>query len=171
VFIGGINAAGESITLTRSDTAIFVELDWVPAALLQAEDRVHRSGQYDHCHIIHLIARTPAGMGNLDEWMIDVLGFKMNRIRAVLEEDSSNLVAAEGSAMKEVIQILLEARQVPRERQKSREVRRRGRPAMPDDERARRRARSKAAWREANPEKQRAYQQRWRKKKLTNGTQ
>lgn len=45
VFLGSIGAAGEALTLTRADTCVFVEFDWVPAAMLQAEDRGHRIGQ------------------------------------------------------------------------------------------------------------------------------
>lgn len=92
VFIGGINAAGESITLTRADTVIFVELDWVPAALLQAEDRIHRVGQRSNCQVIQLVARLP-GSDNLDEMMVDIIGSKIARIGTVLDEDTTNIIA------------------------------------------------------------------------------
>ena len=92
VLIGGINAAGEAVTLTRADTVIFVELDWVPAALLQAEDRIHRVGQASNCQVIQLIARMPGD--NLDEMMVGLLGKKMAVIGAVLDEDASNVIAA-----------------------------------------------------------------------------
>jgi len=92
VFIGGINAAGEAITLTRADTVIFVELDWVPAALLQAEDRIHRVGQVSNCQIVQVIARIEHGV-NLDEMMIDLIGSKMTRIGTVLDESTANIIA------------------------------------------------------------------------------
>ena len=41
---GSANAAGEALTLTHADTCIFVEMDWVPAAMHQAEDLGHRAG-------------------------------------------------------------------------------------------------------------------------------
>ena len=91
VFIGGINAAGEGITLTRADTVIFVELDWVPAALMQAEDRIHRVGQRKNCQIIQMIAKTDGK--NLDEMMIDLLGSKLLCIGNVLSESTSNIVS------------------------------------------------------------------------------
>lgn len=94
VLIGGINAAGEAITLTRADTVIFVELDWVPAALLQAEDRIHRVGQKNACQIIHAVAKL-AGE-NLDELMIDILGSKLNVIGQVLGEGGDNIIAGTG---------------------------------------------------------------------------
>ena len=71
VFLGGILAAGEAITLTRADTVIFAELAWVPGHLVQAEDRGHRAGQTaPKYHIIHLVAdiipsepaKKPAGL-------------------------------------------------------------------------------------------------------------
>ncbi|MCK6382880.1 MAG: DEAD/DEAH box helicase [Rhodocyclaceae bacterium] len=94
VIIGGINAAGEAITLTRADTVIFIELDWVPAALLQAEDRIHRVGQKNACQIVHAVAKL-AGE-NLDELMIDTLGSKLSTIGQVLGEDGGNIVAGAG---------------------------------------------------------------------------
>lgn len=92
VVIGGIYAAGEAITLTRADTAIFVELDWVPAALLQAEDRIHRVGQTSNCQVIQVVARMLGE--NLDEMMVGLLGKKMAVIGALLDEDASNIVGS-----------------------------------------------------------------------------
>ncbi len=92
VFIGGINAAGEAITLTRADTVIFVELDWVPAALLQAEDRIHRVGQRSNCQVIQLVARLP-DEENLDGMMIGLIGSKIARIGMVLGEDTDNIIS------------------------------------------------------------------------------
>lgn len=51
-----IAKGGVGLTLTRADTAIFVERDWVPAVNSQAEDRLHRIGQESHVTIITLEA-------------------------------------------------------------------------------------------------------------------
>jgi hypothetical protein len=111
VFIGGIQSVGEAITLTRSDTVIFSELDWVPAALMQAEDRVHRIGQKRNCQIIHLIARLKGE--NLDEDMIDIIGSKLERIGNVLDEDTGNLVLGEGELKNTILDKLLGRSQTP----------------------------------------------------------
>jgi SWI/SNF-related matrix-associated actin-dependent regulator 1 of chromatin subfamily A len=55
IFIGGLRAAGSGITLTRANTAVFVEIDWVPATMSQAEDRLCRIGQKKMVHVIHLV--------------------------------------------------------------------------------------------------------------------
>jgi hypothetical protein len=109
VFIGGINAAGESIDLTRSDSVVFVELDWTPAALVQAEDRIHRMGQRRNCQIFQLIARLEDddSSENLDETMIQILGSKMRQIGLVLDEDENNVVVESVGTRAEVVSNLL----------------------------------------------------------------
>lgn len=55
VFIGGIIPAGVGITLTASAHVIFIEADWVPGNVSQAEDRCHRIGQKDNVLVQHLV--------------------------------------------------------------------------------------------------------------------
>ena len=97
VFIGGINSTGEAITLTRADTVIFIELDWVPAAMLQAEDRIHRVGQKNNCHIIQLVAKLPLE-DNLDEMMVELLNYKSDRINFILDEEYKELIAGKSQS-------------------------------------------------------------------------
>lgn len=56
VLVAQIVAAGVGLTLTRSSDVLFVETDWTPAGVVQAEDRVHRIGQTASVQITTLIA-------------------------------------------------------------------------------------------------------------------
>ena len=52
IFIGGLKAAGPGINLFRASTVIFVEGDWNPSVMLQAEDRLCRIGQKKMVHVL-----------------------------------------------------------------------------------------------------------------------
>lgn len=56
VLVCSIIAAGFGLTLTRSSDAIFIEQDWTPAQISQAEDRISRIGQLNPCMITTLYA-------------------------------------------------------------------------------------------------------------------
>jgi SWI/SNF-related matrix-associated actin-dependent regulator 1 of chromatin subfamily A len=68
LFIGNMDAAGTSITLTVSDTVVFAELPWVPDLMIQAEDRCHRIGQKNAVSIYYLVLAK-----SLDSRMLDVV--------------------------------------------------------------------------------------------------
>jgi SWI/SNF-related matrix-associated actin-dependent regulator 1 of chromatin subfamily A len=56
VLIAQITAAGVGLTLTRAQDALFVETEWTPALVTQAEDRIHRITQASPVTITTLIA-------------------------------------------------------------------------------------------------------------------
>jgi hypothetical protein len=78
--IASIYAAGTAITLTRAHDELFVELDWTPAMIVQAENRCYRYGQTEPVRITTLIAQ-----GTLDEHVQRVLSRKI----AFLEKNLS----------------------------------------------------------------------------------
>jgi SWI/SNF-related matrix-associated actin-dependent regulator 1 of chromatin subfamily A len=65
VIILSIHAAGVGLTLTAASHEVFVELDWTPAIVTQAEDRAHRIGQSKSVLVQHLVVK-----GSLDDEMI-----------------------------------------------------------------------------------------------------
>lgn len=80
IFMGTIAAGGEGITLTASDTVIFLDRSWKPSKNRQAEDRVHRIGQTNAVQIIDIMARDTVDLGRRQrinmkwEWIQEILG-------------------------------------------------------------------------------------------------
>lgn len=75
-----IKAGGVGFTLTHSHHALFVDLEWTPAANSQAEDRICRIGQEKGCIIKVLVAPD-----TLDELVADLLRAKQEIIEKTVE--------------------------------------------------------------------------------------
>lgn len=86
VFIGTIKT-GVGYTITRTATMFFVELDWVPGNVSQAEDRIHRIGQVDSVLIQHLVAD-----GSIDARMAQTLVDKQDVIDRALDVDGDTVL-------------------------------------------------------------------------------
>lgn len=81
VIILNILAGGVGHTLTRASDVAFLEGDWVPSNLLQAEDRVHRIGQTaDRIRVFYLLAD-----GSLDARIAQSSKMKEDNISAILD--------------------------------------------------------------------------------------
>lgn len=82
VFIGNIMAAGVGITLTAAWHVVFVELDWVPGNMSQAEDRCNRIGQRNSVLCEHLVIQ-----GSIAATMAKRLVSKQNVIDSALDRE------------------------------------------------------------------------------------
>jgi len=80
LFVGNFHAAGEAITLTAASHVCFVELDWVPGVLQQAEDRCHRIGQRFPVNIWYLLAKD-----TVDDLLAEKVIFKHGVVSQVLD--------------------------------------------------------------------------------------
>jgi hypothetical protein len=79
VFVGSIRAAGVGLTLTAASQVLFLELDWSPAVMSQAEDRCHRIGQAGNVLVTYLVFQ-----GTLDEKIAEMLVSKQSTINRIL---------------------------------------------------------------------------------------
>ena len=79
IFVCTTRSAGQGITLTAASAVVFVEFDWSPAVMAQAEDRVHRIGQHLPVTVQYLFLT-----GTLDEHVCRVLARKLEHTRSVL---------------------------------------------------------------------------------------
>lgn len=84
VFVGSLRAAGLGITLTAASVVVFVELDWTPAQMMQAEDRLHRIGQVNPVLVQHLVID-----GSIDSKMAKILIDKQAMMDAALDGGSA----------------------------------------------------------------------------------
>jgi SWI/SNF-related matrix-associated actin-dependent regulator 1 of chromatin subfamily A len=83
VFLGNIKAAGVGIDLSHCSHVVFVELDWVPANVTQAEDRAWRIGTSTSVLVQHLVLS-----GSLDAVLARVLIAKQAVLNQVLKQKS-----------------------------------------------------------------------------------
>jgi len=79
VFIGSIRTAGLGLTLTAASRVVFLELDWSPGVMAQAEDRCHRVGQQDSVRIQYYVFKD-----TIDEWIAKSLLYKQSNIEQIL---------------------------------------------------------------------------------------
>lgn len=132
VIVCSLSAARTAITLTAAKRALIVELDWSPAGLEQAEDRVHRIGQAGQVTITYLHATD-----TLDDRMLSILDRKRAVIGKIAAGDAPFGYKPDGT---------------PRLRPAGP-----GRRPLDATTRAERRKASKAKWQAANPERTRSY--------------
>lgn len=80
-----IKAGGVGITLTKAWKAIFVDLDWVPGANQQAEDRICRIGQTSNkVEIVRMVSDHP-----LDVHVLELISWKMSIIESSVDAKST----------------------------------------------------------------------------------
>lgn len=87
LFISSIKAGGVGITLTSASTVVFVELDWTPAMISQAEDRCHRIGQENAVLVQHLVIN-----GSIDSKLAKMCVKKQGVITEALDDEPINLL-------------------------------------------------------------------------------
>jgi SWI/SNF-related matrix-associated actin-dependent regulator 1 of chromatin subfamily A len=76
-----IKAGGVGLTLTNAWKAIFVDLDWIPGANQQAEDRICRIGQTSNkVEIVRMVSDHP-----LDIHVLELIAWKMGIIEKSIE--------------------------------------------------------------------------------------
>lgn len=78
VIVAGTQACGTGITLHAADRVVFVEFDWTPGVMLQAEQRVHRIGQGRTVQCDWLVCP-----GTLDDRLFKVMVRKLEQIDAM----------------------------------------------------------------------------------------
>ena len=80
VFVGSMLAAGVGLTLTAASRVVFLELDWTPATMSQAEDRCHRVGQVNCVQVQYFVFAD-----TLDEFIAQTLVNKQKVIDELIQ--------------------------------------------------------------------------------------
>jgi SWI/SNF-related matrix-associated actin-dependent regulator 1 of chromatin subfamily A len=105
LIVCSIRAGAEGITLTAASNVAFVELDWNPGRLQQAEDRVHRIGQFaSSVNVWRLLAQD-----TIDTDLAALVADKARVVKA-LSEGGSDAEVAIVASLEEAIQARVEAR-------------------------------------------------------------
>lgn len=81
LFIGTLQASGVGITLTAAKTAVIGEIDWVPATIKQAEDRLHRIGQNQNIVLVQYLVYN----NSLEAYMAEKISQKLEIIERALD--------------------------------------------------------------------------------------
>ena len=95
LIVCSLRAAGQGLTLTRASNVAFLELDWTPARLAQAEDRCHRIGQASAVTAWYLFAHD-----TIDETMAELLGHKRGVIGAVTDGQAVEAASIVGAVVR-----------------------------------------------------------------------
>ena len=82
VFIANIIAGGVGLTLTASSNVVFLEMDFVPANMLQAEDRAHRHGQTKSVTCHYMVAED-----TLDAYIAEMIIKKQEIFEKMIEKE------------------------------------------------------------------------------------
>ena len=85
VFIGNTQSAGMGITLTASHNVVFVETDFSPSNMFQAEDRVTRIGQK-----FPVLSQILLFDGTLDANIVKLMAWKQKIIDRVIDGKKGN---------------------------------------------------------------------------------
>lgn len=80
VFVGVAQACREGLTLNAASNVIFIDLEWSPLYVEQAEDRAHRIGQRNTVIVTRLLARN-----TLDMKIIEMLKRKKDIFDSMVE--------------------------------------------------------------------------------------
>lgn len=84
VFIIATRAGGEGITLTAAEIVVFMDLDWNPQVMAQAEARVHRIGQTKPVTVVKLCTR-----GTIEEQMLNRVSRKLYLASKVISDSAA----------------------------------------------------------------------------------
>lgn len=97
VLVCSIKVAGTGLTLTRASDMIFIERDWRPFDLVQAEDRLHRIGQKNNVIITYYDAA-----GTVDEKIATLLTNKLTTAAKVIDGENLSLEEAQDRVLGEM---------------------------------------------------------------------
>lgn len=78
--VGGVKSIGTALTITRAPRVIFLELDWDPFDMIQAEDRAWRRGQTEDVQAFYIVVA-----GSIDAWLAHVNNEKIRIAADILD--------------------------------------------------------------------------------------